>query len=180
MRARRRGRAYHPLLNPTNAWTWRFLPGLLAGYVLSLWLNHGNSAPKKRPAPKEDAPQLPPGPAPPPQEEMKMVFVVNDQLKMGKGKIAAQCGHATYGLVKKLQQEHQLILRQWEACGQPKIALKGDGGEPQMKELGRLAAESNIPMYAVHDAGRTQIAAGSHTVLALGPAGRPTLIRDLT
>ena len=36
-----------------------------------------------------------------------MVLVVRDDLKMGKGKIGAQCGHATlgsYGKVKKMQQ----------------------------------------------------------------------------
>ncbi|MCD7465769.1 hypothetical protein HAX54_001878, partial [Datura stramonium] len=35
-------------------------------------------------------------------EDFKMVLVVRNDLKMGKGKIAAQCSHATLGLYKKL------------------------------------------------------------------------------
>ena len=36
---------------------------------------------------------------------------------------------------------------------------------------GLLAAEAQrLPCYLVADAGRTQVAAGSHTVLAIGPA----------
>jgi PTH2 family peptidyl-tRNA hydrolase len=35
--------------------------------------------------------------------------------------------------------------------------------------LAREALESGLPCYIVHDAGRTQIAAGSQTVLAIGP-----------
>jgi hypothetical protein len=45
---------------------------------------------------------------------------------------AAQCGHAVYGLTKKLRKKHLALLQQWEACGQPKIALKGDGGVSQL------------------------------------------------
>lgn len=29
-------------LNPTNGWTWRFVPGLLLGFGLSFWMNLGN------------------------------------------------------------------------------------------------------------------------------------------
>ena len=32
-----------------------------------------------------------------PPQEIKMVMVVRDDLKMGKGKMGAQCGHATLG-----------------------------------------------------------------------------------
>lgn len=37
------------------------------------------------------------------------------------------------------------------------------------------AKQEGIPCYLVTDAGRTQIAAGSHTVLALGPWGKSRL-----
>lgn len=35
-------------------------------------------------------------------DDFKMVLVVRNDLKMGKGKIAAQCSHATLGLYKKV------------------------------------------------------------------------------
>jgi PTH2 family peptidyl-tRNA hydrolase len=40
-----------------------------------------------------------------------------------------------------------------------------------MKEIEANAKKLGIPTYLVADAGRTQIAAGSRTVLAVGPYG---------
>ena len=50
----------------------------------------------------------------------KMVFVINSQLKMGVGKVAAQVGHASVGLYKLLasnQQKNGEMLLQWEQFG---------------------------------------------------------------
>ena len=33
-----------------------------------------------------------------------------------------------------------------------------------------MARKNNVPSYIVRDAGRTQVAAGSETVIAIGPA----------
>lgn len=53
-----------------------------------------------------------------------MVLVANAELKMGKGKIGAQCAHAAVGAVERLHSLRQTrALRQWERCGQPKVAL---------------------------------------------------------
>ena len=38
-----------------------------------------------------------------PVDEVKMALVVRDDLKMGKGKIGAQCGHATLGTFKRVE-----------------------------------------------------------------------------
>ena len=35
--------------------------------------------------------------------EVKMVLVIREDLKMGKGKIGAQCGHATLGAYRTVQ-----------------------------------------------------------------------------
>lgn len=42
-------------------------------------------------------------------------------------------------------------------------------------ELEEVAKKAGLPTYQVHDAGRTQIAAGSQTVLAIGPATKSAL-----
>ncbi|KAJ9508908.1 hypothetical protein QJQ45_028225, partial [Haematococcus lacustris] len=42
-------------------------------------------------------------------------------------------------------------------------------------ELERKASDAGLPTYIVHDAGRTQIPAGSQTVLAIGPAPKSTI-----
>ena len=50
----------------------------------------------------------------------KMVFVVNAELDMGVGKIAAQVAHATMGVYKILMDNHQRygeMILQWEQFG---------------------------------------------------------------
>ena len=95
--------------------------------------------------------------------------------KMGHGKIAAQCCHATLGAYKRAQKRCPGAVEGWEYTGQAKIAVKC----PTEEELMRLrdeAAERGISFYLVLDAGRTQIAPNSKTVLAIGPA--PVSVMD--
>ena len=42
--------------------------------------------------------------------------------------------------------------------------------QDEMELIAAKALERDMPMYLVEDAGRTQIAAGSRTVLGIGPA----------
>lgn len=53
-------------------------------------------------------------------------------------------------------------------CRQAKIALKA-GSEDELLELEAIAKSLNLCARSIHDAGRTQIAAGSRTVLGIGP-----------
>ena len=112
-------------------------------------------------------------------DELKLVLVVNDSLKMGKGKIGAQCAHAAVAIVEKLQELGQdALLAQWESCGQPKICLKAKD-DIELRALAAAAAGLRLPIYQVQDAGRTQVAAGSRTVLAIGPSTK-SLIDQVT
>ena len=47
--------------------------------------------------------------------------------------------------------------------------------EDELTTLSRTAADNGILAYIVRDAGRTQIEAGSKTVLALGPADNTSI-----
>ncbi len=85
------------------------------------------------------------------------------------GKIAAQCGHAAVGCYKRSRRQCPSALSAWERTGCAKIAVKCPS-EEEMGEIFEKAAMKGIPLYLVEDAGRTQIAAGSRTVLGLGPA----------
>lgn len=118
-----------------------------------------------------------------------MVFVVRTDLSMTKGKIAAQCGHATLMCYKSVQKHAPSILERWERLGQTKIALKcsggggegeGDGGgfdgEEELETLAGVAASLGVVARIVRDAGRTQIKAGSATVLGVGPGEFPLFI----
>jgi len=54
----------------------------------------------------------------------KMILVVRNDLKMGKGKIAAQCCHAAVGAYEEARVKIPAILRKWEYTGAAKIAVK--------------------------------------------------------
>ncbi|KAM9370729.1 peptidyl-tRNA hydrolase 2, mitochondrial [Phaethornis superciliosus] len=100
--------------------------------------------------------------------EFKMVLIVRTDLKMGKGKVAAQCSHAAVSAYKQLQRRNPDLLKQWEYCGQPKVVLKA----PDEEALLQLLAEAKhlgLTVSLIQDAGRTQIAPGSQTVLGIGP-----------
>ncbi|KPM45771.1 hypothetical protein AK830_g752 [Neonectria ditissima] len=109
-------------------------------------------------------------------EECKLVLVVRTDLGMTKGKIAAQCSHATLACFKKLSKaaegsaERKLLAR-WEKSGQAKIAVQVKS-QAEMLELCRKARGLGITAEVIQDAGRTQIEAGSMTVLGVGPAPR--------
>ena len=60
------------------------------------------------------------------------------------------------------------MLHAWEDHGQPKVVLKTEG-EEELLQLLQSARTVNLNVHVVRDAGRTQIAPGSKTVLAIGP-----------
>ncbi|KAJ8120319.1 hypothetical protein ONZ43_g2942 [Nemania bipapillata] len=67
-----------------------------------------------------------------PNEECKLVLVVRTDLGMTKGKIAAQCSHATLACYKTLSRSasrnptsaEARLLQRWERLGQAKIAVQ--------------------------------------------------------
>ena len=101
-------------------------------------------------------------------EKLKMVFVVNHELKMGKGKIAAQVAHAAVKATLACGERDPALLDAWFKSGQKKICVKGDSAK-HLDQLSINAKKNGILANKIHDAGHTQIPAGSFTVLALGP-----------
>lgn len=99
----------------------------------------------------------------------KMALVVRTDLGMTKGKVAAQCAHAAIMCYKKSVKEAPKAVTQWEMFGQTKVTLKAEN-EDVMMELVKRARARGIVACLVHDAGHTQVAAGSATVLGIGPA----------
>jgi peptidyl-tRNA hydrolase, PTH2 family len=65
-----------------------------------------------------------------PISEVKLVMVVREDLKMGKGKIGAQCGHATIGAYEQVVQYAKKsaywkkVLNNWSWEGQKKVCVK--------------------------------------------------------
>lgn len=111
-------------------------------------------------------------------QESKLVLLIRQDLEMSKGKIAAQCCHAVLAAYKYMLTHQPKVLNRWEASGQPKVTLKVKD-EAEMLSLMSKARETGLCAMSIKDAGRTQIAAGSRTVAAIGP-GPISLIDYIT
>ncbi|XP_019746143.1 probable peptidyl-tRNA hydrolase 2 [Hippocampus comes] len=109
----------------------------------------------------------------------KMVFVVNMDLAMGVGKIAAQVGHAAVGLYQALQDKNSWreMAWKWDHSGAKKIVVQGTS-VAHLLELQAQAMSLNLPTYLVQDAGLTQVASGSRTVLAV--MGEEDIVNNVT
>ncbi|KAL2381216.1 hypothetical protein RJ035_006529 [Blastomyces gilchristii] len=93
--------------------------------------------------------------------------------KERKSKIAAQCSHATLACYKHYltRAPDSPILKRWERGGQAKVALQVKS-EEELLVLQAQAVSLGLCAQVIQDAGRTQIASGSRTVLGiLGPRG---------
>ncbi|XP_053975129.1 peptidyl-tRNA hydrolase 2, mitochondrial-like [Hylaeus anthracinus] len=106
-------------------------------------------------------------------DNYKLILVVRTDLKMGKGKVAAQCAHAAVAAYKAATKNSK-ILKAWEECGQAKITVKVDN-EDALKEVAKHARAIGLLANIIQDAGHTQIAPGSKTVCAVGPGPAPLI-----
>lgn len=98
-----------------------------------------------------------------------MILVVRNDLKMGKGKIAAQCGHGAVGAYQKAMHATPSIVQRWENSGCAKVAVRVDSKE-ELFEIRKAAQAKQLNYCLIRDAGRTQVEPNSATVLAIGPA----------
>ncbi|ELT97953.1 hypothetical protein CAPTEDRAFT_184538 [Capitella teleta] len=100
--------------------------------------------------------------------ETKLVLVVRQDLKMGKGKAAAQCCHAAVMAVEKLKRNDKELYDEWRQNGQPKVVVKAPD-EASLLQLAEHGRGIGVTVSMVRDAGRTQIAPNSLTVIGVGP-----------
>lgn len=110
-------------------------------------------------------------------DNYKLILVIRTDLKMGKGKMAAQCSHAAVAAYKAAR-KHPKVLKAWEESGQAKITLKVDN-EAALVEIAKQAKAIGLLSNIVQDAGHTQIPAGSKTVCGVGP-GPAKLVDQVT
>lgn len=96
--------------------------------------------------------------------ELKQVIVVRRDLKLSKGKLAAQVAHASLSAAEKSKWK-----REWMKGLQKKSVLK-------CKDLSELltiyedAKKAGLSAEIIRDAGRTEIPAGTVTCVGIGPA----------
>ncbi|TMV51466.1 peptidyl-tRNA hydrolase [Paenibacillus mesophilus] len=103
-------------------------------------------------------------------EEIVQYYVVNRELSMSPGKMAAQAAHAaTVAAIDLLRGDDSRFpspeflqwFAEWYRGGMKKIVLKGT--------TGNLEKLTEHGFYPIHDGGLTEIPSGSLTVVCLPP-----------
>ena len=105
---------------------------------------------------------------------IKQVIVVRNDLGMGRGKLAAQVGHASVLGAEDVRKSHSDWFEDWVSGGQEKIVVKVTSLK-QLEQIKKDAFFLNLPCSEVTDAGHTQIDPGTTTCLSIGPAPEETV-----
>jgi PTH2 family peptidyl-tRNA hydrolase len=96
---------------------------------------------------------------------LKQLILVRADLKLPKGKLAAQSAHASVEAVLKSDKDK---VKEWRMSGSEKIVVKVEDKKELYKFL-QLAKDAGLATALITDAGRTVIAPGTETCLAIGP-----------
>ncbi len=96
---------------------------------------------------------------------LKQVIIIRTDLKMGKGKLAAEAAHASLAAFLKAKEEDR---QSWIESGMKKIVLKA-GGEKELVSAFREMKKEKLPAELIADRGLTQISPGTKTAIGCGP-----------
>ena len=107
--------------------------------------------------------------------EYKQVIIVREDLKLPKGKLAAQVAHGSVEAVMKSENDK---VQRWMREGQKKVVLKIEN-EKKLVELFQRAKDSGLKASLIKDAGHTVLKPGTVTVVGIGP-DEETRIDDFT
>ena len=97
---------------------------------------------------------------------MKQVIVVDELLRLPRGKLAAQVAHASVAAILHAPMD---AWRDWLTAGMPKVVLRAEG-ESALLDLESRARSAGLPAALIRDAGRTVLAEGTATCIGIGPA----------
>jgi len=99
----------------------------------------------------------------------KQVVVMRTDLKMSRGKIAAQAGHAAVSAAEEARKNFSDWWKAWIEEGQCKIAVRAKS-EQELLKLQRKAKELKLPSALIIDRGLTELPPDTITCLGIGPA----------
>jgi PTH2 family peptidyl-tRNA hydrolase len=99
----------------------------------------------------------------------KQVIVFRSDLKLSKGKAAAQAGHAAVSAAEEARKHRKNWWEAWLNEGQCKVVLKVKS-EKELLALEKQAKEMALPCALIIDRGLTEIPPGTITCLGIGPA----------
>jgi PTH2 family peptidyl-tRNA hydrolase len=102
---------------------------------------------------------------------MKQVIVVRNDLKLPKGKLAAQVAHAS---VEAVLRSSSSDVDAWRSEGMAKIVVKVDS-EKELLAIQQAAKAKKCVAAVITDAGKTVVAPGTRTCVGIGPAEEDVL-----
>ena len=95
----------------------------------------------------------------------KMAILIRQDLKLPKGKAAAQAAHASVEAVLKSNNE---LVKTWRKEGMTKIVLKVKDLKT-MLSYNQKAKDLGLTTAVITDAGKTTVAPQTKTCVAIGP-----------
>jgi len=96
---------------------------------------------------------------------MKQAIIIRTDLKMDKGKIAAQASHAS---VAAFIESDKKKSDEWLSEGMKKIVLKVSS-KKDLYDIYKEAKSENMKAVMITDAGLTQLKQPEKTAVAIGP-----------
>lgn len=100
-----------------------------------------------------------------PETTYKQVILVRQDLKLPKGKLAAQAAHAS---VEAVLRSDKKLVTSWRTEGMAKIVLKVKDEKELLSYL-QQAKDAELTTALITDAGKTVIAPGTRTCVGIGP-----------
>lgn len=95
----------------------------------------------------------------------KQAIIINSDIKISKGKAAAQSAHAA---VSALHEADESVIKKWKKEGQKKVIVKAP--LEQLINAREKCKKLKIAHSLISDAGRTELDPGTITALGIGPA----------
>ena len=96
---------------------------------------------------------------------MKQVIIVRHDLKLPKGKLAAQVAHAS---TEALLKSHKDDISKWRKEGMKKVVLKVRDYNELLKYK-NMSEDAGLVTAMITDAGKTVIEPGTITCVGIGP-----------
>lgn len=107
-------------------------------------------------------------------EAFKQVIIVRRDLKLGRGKLAAQVAHASLTAYLEAARLRPEWAARWLETGQRKVVV-AVANLDELLTIKRRVEEEGLPTALIEDAGLTQVEPGTITALAVGPAPEPLI-----
>ena len=93
------------------------------------------------------------------------MIMVRQDLKLPKGKAAAQVAHAS---VEAVFRSDKNLVKNWRISGMAKIVLKV-ADEKALLKINQIAKDAGLVTAVITDAGHTVVEPGTRTCLGIGP-----------